>query len=64
MGNTAVQPSYLKHKPVILLKCFIKTSIKICFVICFQLLVQLVVQPDIDVSGHLQNVDTEMWDAL
>ena len=25
---------------------------------------QVVVQPDIDVSGHLQNVDTEMWDGL
>ena len=35
MGNKAVLPSYLKHKPVMLLKCFLKTSIKFCLVLCF-----------------------------
>ena len=35
MGNTAVLPSYLKHKQVMLLKCFMKTSIKFCLLVFF-----------------------------
>ena len=59
MGNTAVLRSYLKHKHVMLLKGYIKMNIKSSLIIC---LVQLLVKPDIDVSRHLQKVDTELWD--
>ena len=55
MGNTAVLHSYWKHKPVMLLKCYIRMNIKSCF--------QLVIKPNIDGSHHLQKVDTELLDG-
>ena len=51
MGNTAVLQRYLKHKPILLLKRYI------------WIWGQLARKPDIDVSRHLQKIDTELWDG-